>query len=224
MFYTYAHYKPNNSIFYIGKGRGRRAWGKDNRNNHWLNIVAKYGDPKVQILAEWQTEEEALEHEKLLVMCFRDMGCAIVNMTDGGEGVSGYKHTPESTQKRLESMRGHIVSDATKAKMREAHLGENNHFFGQSHSEESKAKISKKKQGCIGPWAGKLRSEETRRKISIALSGRPGRKHTEESRRKLSMSHLGKKQASPSEETRKKLSESVKASWIARRQKAEKGV
>ena len=96
MFYTYAHSKPDDTIFYIGKGQRRRAWAKDNRNQHWLNIVAKHGQPKVQILAKWKTEQEATEHEKFLILCFRDMGYKLANVTSGGEGISGYKHTPET--------------------------------------------------------------------------------------------------------------------------------
>jgi hypothetical protein len=99
MFYTYAHLKPDNSVFYIGKGRGRRAWAKDNRNPHWRHIVAKHGEHKVEVLAQWPTEQEAFEHEKFLIWCFRDMGFSMANVTDGGEGPSGYRHTAETKAK-----------------------------------------------------------------------------------------------------------------------------
>ena len=62
MFYTYAHTKPDGTIFYIGKGQGKRAWSNKNRNKHWKNIVSKYENYKVKILANWQTEEEAFNH------------------------------------------------------------------------------------------------------------------------------------------------------------------
>lgn len=225
MFYTYAHYKPDNSVFYIGKGRGRRAWAKDYHNNHWNHIVAKYPDYKIEILARWDTEQEAFDHEVFLIDTFRAMGIKLTNVTNGGTGVSGYKHTPESIQKRLDSMKGYVPSEETKAKIREAHLGEKNHFFGRSHSEETKNQISEtKKANPSKPWLGKPRSEETKKKIAQALLGKPGTKHTEEAKKKISLAHKGKKQASPSEETRKKLSESVKASWILRRQKVRKEV
>ena len=100
MFYTYAHYKPDHSVFYIGKGHGRRAWSNKNRNPHWHHITAKYENHKVEILAKWPTEQEALEHEKFLIWCFRDMGCLMANIADGGKGISGYKHT-EKTRKIL---------------------------------------------------------------------------------------------------------------------------
>ena len=224
MFYTYAHYKPDNSVFYIGKGQRKRAWAHDNRNQYWKNVVAKHG-LKVEILAHWPTEQEAFEHEKFLIWCFRDMGCTMANLTDGGEGCSGMKVSQESIQKRLESMKGYVVSEKTKAKMRESSLGEKNHFIGKIHSNESKEKISEaKKANPSKPWEGKLRSEETKKKIADALRGRAGSKHTEEAKAKIALARTGKKQAPPSEETRKKLSESIKTSWVLRRQKVRKEV
>jgi hypothetical protein len=124
MFYTYAHYRPDNSVFYIGKGRGRRAWAKDNRNPHWRNVVAKHGEPKVEVLAQWATEEEAFEHEKFLIWCFRDMGQSMANITGGGDGVSGYKHTLETRKilsdfhKRLHNLPEQKVKNSERNKLR----------------------------------------------------------------------------------------------------------
>lgn len=92
MFYTYAHYKPEGGLFYIGKGKKKRAYQMDGRNSHWNNIVNKYGKPHVELLASWDTEEEAFSHEKLLIASFRDMGFVLANKTDGGEGSSGFKN------------------------------------------------------------------------------------------------------------------------------------
>lgn len=225
MFYTYAHYKPDNSVFYIGKGTRRRAWSKEYHNNYWNNIVAKYPDYKIEILARWETEKEAFDHEVFLIETFRNMGIKLTNVTNGGTGVVGYKHTKESIQKRLDAMQGYVVSEETKAKMRESSLGEKNHFFGKNHSEDSKKKISEaKKANPSKPWLGKPRSEETKKKIAESLFGKPRRKHTEEAKRKISLAKTGKKGPSLSEETRKKLSESIKASWVLRRQKVRKEV
>lgn len=205
MFYTYAHYKPDNSVFYIGKGRGRRAWEKSSRSKRWKQLVQEVGDHKVEILAQWSTEQEAFDHEIFLIACFRDMGVDLINVSKGGYGASGYRHR-----------------DDVLAHLSEIRVGSKNSFFGKSHSEEAKKRISKaKKANPSKPWLGKPRDEETKRKISESLTGRVGHKHTEESRRKLSLSHKGKKQAPPSEETRKKLSEAVKRSWIQRKLKME---
>ena len=107
-FYTYAHTKPDGTIFYIGQGTSKykRAYLKNGRNQHWKNIVAKYGY-KVEILAYWDSSEEAKSHEILLISCFKDMGIKLCNLTEGGEGTrgisrigpKGYKHTPEALAK-----------------------------------------------------------------------------------------------------------------------------
>lgn len=99
MFYTYAHYKPNSTLFYIGIGNIKRPYDFQKRSNYWKNIVAKYGKPDVQILAEWNTAEEAKQHEIVLIDCFKSLGYQLANLTNGGDGCNGYKHTEEHKQK-----------------------------------------------------------------------------------------------------------------------------
>jgi hypothetical protein len=201
MFYTYAHYTPDGRIFYIGKGQRRRCESAVGRNNSWKKVVSKEGGFKSEILSRFNSEKECFDHEIFLIDCFRSMGFELCNIADGGQGSSGWKHTEEwksSASSRL--------------------IGGSNHFYGKSHSEVSKEKISHTKLGCTGSWLGKPRSEKTKRKISEALKGRPGRKHTDEAKAKLSAAHTGKKQKPPTDETRKKLSESIKVSWIKRKQ------
>jgi hypothetical protein len=99
MFCTYAHYTPQGRLFYIGKGSEKRAHSKAGRNNYWQKVVAKYGIPDVQILSSWDTESEALSHERLLISCFRDLGHRLCNLSDGGEGTSGLKHSEEFKQR-----------------------------------------------------------------------------------------------------------------------------
>ena len=62
------------------------------------------------------------------------------NLTDGGDGVFGFKFS-EAQRKRIgDSKRGTKHSEKTKTKMRESHLGEKNHFFGKKHTDTSKRK------------------------------------------------------------------------------------
>lgn len=125
MFITYAHYTPQGRLFYIGKGSGKaRAHYFSGRNNYWNKIVAKYGRPSVQILADWNTEEEAFSHEVLLINCFRDMGYELANLTDGGDGTSGYKQTEEHKEKLRKTRTGKpIHSEEFKEKIRKLHTG-----------------------------------------------------------------------------------------------------
>lgn len=117
-FYIYAHIRPDkNEVFYIGKGKGRRAYdGKTGRNRYWKNIVKKNnGLFTVQILAENLIESLAFELEKELIKQFRERGVKLCNITDGGEGSSGYKHHEEHKQK-----------------MRVKHSGNNNPMYGRT--------------------------------------------------------------------------------------------
>ena len=141
-FYVYAHTRATDgSIFYIGKGVKRRAWEKSVRNKYWRNIVAKH-EYKITILLNNLTEEEAFILEKQLIATLgRDSLC---NMTDGGEGGSGYVHTKETRKGMSERQKGRKLS------------------------EETKAKISKKLKGKkYSPW-----SEESRKRISEDRKGR----------------------------------------------------
>ena len=126
--YTYSHNKPDGTPFYIGKGSGRRAFTK-RTNPYWKNIVAKYGY-EVQILAYWNTHEQALDHEVLLISCMKDMGIELANMTEGGEGCVGFSHP--HTEEHKQKLKGNTYGASTWGLT----------FKGKKHSEESKAKMS----------------------------------------------------------------------------------
>jgi hypothetical protein len=161
--YTYTHYKPDGSIFYVGKGVGDRAFSKENRNIYWKRTVAKFGY-KVQIEAYWDTDKEAKDHEKLLISCFKDMGMKLVNLTAGGDGSFGYKWTEEQLQR-------HPTRTMP------------NSMTGKKHSDETKAKIAQKA-------IGRIPSDETKVKISKAFKGR---KFSETHLEKLRLAGLGNK-------------------------------
>ena len=69
-YYVYAHKNSHtNEVFYVGKGRGRRAWDKKSRPQAWQEKIASLGDAwTVEILMYNLSELEAfqLEHEKVI--------------------------------------------------------------------------------------------------------------------------------------------------------------
>ena len=138
MFYTYAHYTPQGRLFYIGKGQGGRAFSFYKRGEHWNNVVAKYGKPEAQILAHWGTEKEALDHEVLLISCFRDMGYDLCNKTNGGEGTSGFKRTTPVWNK------GIPLTDECKQKLSKTMTGRPSWNVGVPCREETKEKLKAK--------------------------------------------------------------------------------
>ena len=153
--YTYAHAKPDGTIFYIGKGIGRRAYSK-NRNDYWKRIVTKYGY-EVQILAHWGTEKEALNHEVFLIACMKYMGIELCNLTDGGEGATGYQHSEEHKA----SLKGNSYGASSWGLT----------FKGKKHSPESRSKMSYVRIGNKNK-AGTTLSEESKAKISASNLGK----------------------------------------------------
>ena len=171
--FTYAHFKKSNgSIFYIGKGTKRRMSSIHNRSNYWKSTVAKHGFV-VEPLAKWPTEQEAFQHEKFLIWCFRDMGVNIVNITDGGDGVSGLRHSPEA-----------------KRKMSIARSGDRNHGYGKPSPNRGVAMGEEQKQKISKANKGRKNTEETKAKLSAALKGRV---ISDETKKKMSDARKGKK-------------------------------
>ena len=154
-FYTYAHInKETNKVFYIGKGSKSRHLATARRNPHWNNIVAKYGF-KAEILAYWDTEKEALDHEILLISCFKDMGYALANKTTGGENC---QMSQEVKEKIAKSLTGKKRNAESRKKMSISALNR----APQKRKpclEQTKKLISKKLKG-------RIITEEWRKKIS----------------------------------------------------------
>jgi group I intron endonuclease len=182
--------------------------------------INKYGIDafEIQVVASAKTIPDLKELEKQLIVQYQTKVPNGYNLTDGGDGLTGYRHTEEDKKRNGDLKRGPVHSTETKQKMKDAHLGENNHFYGKSHSEETKQRISATKQANpTRYWLGKQRNKETCKKISESLTGQLGRPHTEESKKKISLAHIGKKQGSPSLETRLKLSLATKKVWEQRK-------
>ena len=178
-FYTYAHINStNNKIFYIGKGSKNRYKSKDRRSVHWNGIANKYGF-HAEVLAHWNTEKEAFEHEKLLISCFKDMGYKLANKTDGGEGTASDnvrksalnrpKRTLSEEHKAKISAKnkGRIFSQDSKNKISVA-LKSNTNSLGKKCSDEKKKKISEKTKG-------RIMSEESRLKMIATKLAKRGK-------------------------------------------------
>jgi len=92
---VYAHYRlDTGECFYIGKGTEKRARAKDCRNAIWKRIEAKAGR-KVIVLQYFETENDALAFEVDLIAKYNPTA----NITAGGEGVCGFRHTKETKEK-----------------------------------------------------------------------------------------------------------------------------
>ena len=193
MYYTYAFLRENRTPYYIGKGKGDRIYSTRRRNN------LPKDKSRIIYLKQNLTEEEAFRHEIYMIAVFgrKDLRTGILhNLTDGGDGASGYVFSEETKRKQSEAHKGNTTwlgkthSEETKRKMSDTRKG-------KTHSEETKRKQSEAKKG-------KTFSEESKRKMSEAQKGKS---LSEETRRKMSETRKGK---IPSKETRRKLSEARK--------------
>jgi hypothetical protein len=170
---VYRHIRlDKNEPFYIGIGKtDKRAYEKIKRNKFWYNVVSKT-DFEVEILFEDLSWEEAGEKEKEFIKLYgkRDNNTGtLVNITDGGGGILGLRHTEESKKKIGEESRNRKRqprTEETKLKLRLANLGKVSNYKNRIVTQETRDKIANSLRGRVGPNKGKIMSEETKRKIS----------------------------------------------------------
>lgn len=124
MAYVYKHIrKDNNEVFYVGIGtlkNYKRVNSLLNRNTHWLNIVNKVGYYS-EIIEDDINWEKACELEKYWISYYGRVDLktgTLVNLTNGGEGTFGMKH-----------------SINTRKKQSLAKIGNKNHFFSKKREE-----------------------------------------------------------------------------------------
>ena len=143
-FYVYTHCKPCGKVFYVGKGSGNRAWSLGHRNEAWKRTVSKHGY-QVCIVQDGLSEGLAFDMERRLIAKYGRSN--LTNFTDGGEGVSGWKH-----------------NDATRALMSKIRQG-------KKHSEQTKSLMSKSHLGVPHKNKGRTLTEEHKKKVGVSISG-----------------------------------------------------
>ena len=177
---VYQHIRlDTNEVFYVGIGKTeKRAYSIHFRNNHWNNIVKKYGY-YVEIIYDNLTWLLACQMEQCLIKEYGrvDLGTGnLVNMTDGGEGTFGVIRSEETRKKMSEAKKGKPLTEETRKNM-------SNACKGRKHSEETKLKFSILRKGENHPMYGKTgknnpnfglkRNEETKNKMSTIAKNRP---------------------------------------------------
>ena len=168
IYYIYVAFRPRDgSPCYVGKGQGKR-WRMHLRKSHnpWLRrIVAKAnGDIPIVVIRSGLTEAEAFEIEIALIKAIgrKKDGGPLVNMTDGGEGISGYRMRPEVIERVSRINRGNTyrlgfkASDETRAIQSALKIGRKQ---TQEHIESRVAPLRNRKRPpelCAKISAGKI--------------------------------------------------------------------
>jgi hypothetical protein len=103
-FYVYAYKREDGTPYYVGKGKGKRAWTNQGR------FVSKPRDKnRITLLATNLSEPEAFEWEEDLISLLGriDLGTGCLhNLTNGGDGSSGYTHKESTKAKIGEALKG----------------------------------------------------------------------------------------------------------------------
>lgn len=144
---------------------------EDTYKARWIRSLLKAELEPMMLLLEWSDNEEIKNHESEWIAHFSYIGFKLTNATEGGDGILGYHHTPESIKKFSSKLRnvpkslehrlrlsisrtGQKLSSATKAKMSQVRTG-------KKRTPESIAKTT-------AFHRGRKRSEETKQKLRDA--------------------------------------------------------
>jgi len=216
-YYVYRHIRlDTNTPFYVGKGKDKRCFSNKYRNKYWHNIVNSVGYD-IEIMLDNLTEQEAITKEIEFIKLYKSLGYCEANMTDGGEGLSGYKHS-DLTKKRWSEIRkgrpcgnkGFKMSQSQKQKISDA-------LKGRKLSKNTRDKISASTKGKKrGPMSEKAKNNIKQAIIGKRqgkLNGMFGKKHSKETIDKIKAKLIGKKYPPRTEEYRKKFSKLKKLWW-----------
>ena len=106
-FYVYEHIRNDNgSIFYVGKGRKKRAYRVDGRNQFWKRVVNKSNGFSVNFFATNLNEQESFNLEIKRIYELKNQGIKLCNLSNGGEGPAGIVPTKDHKRKISESKKG----------------------------------------------------------------------------------------------------------------------
>jgi len=190
---------------YIGKGKNNRMLDhfKDRKrfNTYFYNklnkMILEENTPMVIKLKEFDNEQDAIKMEIDLIRFLgkKKNGGLLYNITDGGDGVSGYVYTDNVREK----MRSFAISNNSYLNFTQNQKGENHPMFGKKHKQSSIDKMIESRTGTkqneewIEKRTAKLRgvplSQEHKEKLS---ESNRGQKRSQETKKRQSIARLGK--------------------------------
>lgn len=190
-------------------GHLRNCRLEKNHRARWVRSLQDAGVIPVITEVDLIPVEQHAEAERQWIAFYRAQGVRLVNATDGGEGMPGFKMSPEARKKISEAKKRipqlHLLayhvgvprSEETRERLRQAALRQyqdpaqreavSRVHKGKVISEEHKRIVSEAATRKWEEWraSGKTVSEETRERIMAAAKARTPHPQTPETRAKL---------------------------------------
>ena len=116
-FYVYEWFiVDTNEVFYVGKGKNNRY--KQLKKNKFFMDMYNAHECDVRIIYDNLTENEAFEKEKEIIAYYRNnTEYRLTNVTNGGEGVSGWIPSDELKQRQSVISKERWQNDEFKERM-----------------------------------------------------------------------------------------------------------
>lgn len=146
-YYVYAYLREDYTPYYIGKGKGKRAYQHSSK----CPIQPPVDKCRIIIISQNLSECQAFIQERYYIRWFgrKDNGTGILhNRTDGGEGGTGPK-SESHKQSISKALKGYIKTEEHRANISKGQKGRvpSEGFKGHNHTDISKANIGK---GLLG--------------------------------------------------------------------------
>lgn len=177
-FYVYEHTRRDTGqVFYVGKGSGKRAncASRHHRSEFWQRVASKAHGFDVRLVVVGIDEELAFLAERERIDQLRRLGLQLTNLTDGGDGTSGWLKSPEWRAKVGAAHRGKVVSPEVRAKISAAVRAS-----GYVHSPDARARISAGNRGHRRN-VGRVQPQHERERRAASLRGKRSRLGTVQS-------------------------------------------
>ena len=178
---VYMHTSPSGKS-YIGitcRKPPEKRWSNGNgyRRGHpyFWKAICKYGwnNFRHSILFDGLTQQQACEKEQEMITLYDTTNPNKgYNMTSGGEGKGGYITSEETKHKISQSRIGRFTGKDNPNYGNHKIAGQNNPFYGKTHSEETKKKLKQIATGRPSPMKGKHFSDKARNNMKLGAQNR----------------------------------------------------
>lgn len=166
--YTYAYLREDRTPYYIGRGKGNRAFQK----SHNVKVPPK---ERILFLKTDLTFSESIDHERYMIAVLgrKDLGTGILrNVTNGGEGMEGWVPSAETRARMSRSQTGSKATESHRANISSGLI----RAWAEGRHHDMTGENNPNADGLPGERNGRAKLTDADRRI-IAQEYVPGKKN-----------------------------------------------